>query len=205
MMAVDFSDVEEFPVDLPFTIERRPMGNTARSQMEHGDTKRQQRWARPFYRYTIDWNILDNDDRDIIERFFLAHLFDEDGIDFFLFEDPKFHSQSGVVFGQGDGTENQFRLDIDYGFGKRSAKFPAKWIQSGTETIFKDGSEVDPALYAFDYKNAVITFNDDPASGVELSASYDYFRKCIFDEDQFVQEARTEQFQRSSLRIREVS
>lgn len=203
-MDIDINDVELFPLDLPHTQRRIPTQQKNIAQIDDGNLARGQNWPTPLYRYELNFPVLDVDEQDKLERFWSAHEFNSEGIDFFLLKDFKYNRESGTVFSEGDPPNRIFRLKRDRSFGKRSFFELASWVESGTETIFIDGDPVDSALYTMDFTIGEVFFNSAPASGTELSASFNFFRKCIFDGNDLPQDFINDKFTDVSLRLREV-
>lgn len=180
------SDLEEFPQTLNYTMDRIPMQSKNKSASDNRFVNRKQDWHRSYRKYELRFPVQDQDQLDTTETFWLAHNFSDDGEDAFLIEDPRDHTVSGTQFGTGDNDTKEFRLKIDYSYGNRNHTELARYIQSGTETIYKGGSGTN--AYSINNDTGVVTFNSAPDSGTKLTADFDYFRKVVFLEDE-LQEA----------------
>lgn len=174
-------ELEEFPQDLTYEMDRIPTQSKSKSASQNRYINRSQDWHRSFRSYELRFPVQDQDDLETTETFWMAHNFSEDGEDAFLVEDPRDHTVSGTEFGTGDGSTQDYRLKIDYSYGDRTHKELARYVKSGTLNVFIDGSETNN--YSIDDDNGVVTFDTSPASGTNLSASFEYLRKVIFLED----------------------
>jgi len=174
------SDYEIFPAttsqdDLNVSgINRKVLFPILTSSAESGYTQRRAKWSRPLYMYTIDSRLMNTTAREKIRDFFIAH---QSGQDEFLFRDPFFHSVSKNDFGTGDGSTTVFQLVFKHTYLGKSFSYPAKYIKETSETIYIDNVAQNLSDYNIDYETGVITFDTAPASGLELSADFEFYRK----------------------------
>jgi len=158
-------------------ISRKVVFPILRASADSGYMQRRAKWNRPLYVYKIDSTKMFEEERKKIVDFFMAHL--TTGKDEFLFKDPFFYSVDKHVFGVGDGSETVYQLVIRHVYSGREFTYPARYIKENSETIYIDNVAQDPSTYNLDYETGVITFDTAPADSLELTASFEFYRKCI--------------------------
>jgi uncharacterized protein (TIGR02217 family) len=176
--------METFPSELTFTLERSLVSQRIRSSSQRRWQQRRQTLHRPFYTFDLDSENLNQSQIETLNDFFLVHEFQEgNDEDAFLLRDPEDNERTNENIGVGDGSETQFTIKANYTYGSKSVKVLQGHIVSGTETIYQDGTEVSTSDYVIDYTTGLVTFDTAPSDGAQITADYEFRRKCIFQEE----------------------
>lgn len=159
---------------------------------------------RPRYMFSISLGNMSPSDHDTWVSFVITHygFSGSSSASAFNFDDVDDNSVSDVQFGTGDGSTTKFQLKNKYTSGSESEKFPEDHIQPGTETIKNAGSTT--TAYSLDDDTGVITFDSAPADGNSLTASFDFYRLCMFRGNQFTSGVPNSARRDSSIEIKEV-
>lgn len=166
-------------------VERRTEIVTLGSGFERRSTP----WAQGRRRYLVGANLRSLDDMAALTAFFEARHGQLYGFRFRDFADFKSCSPGGAItpfdqnLGVGDGLQTAFELRKTYGEGEAS---PVRRIHKpvdGTARISLDGVELDPAAFEVDLITGTITLAVPAASGVTVSAGFEFDVPVRFDAD----------------------
>lgn len=130
----------------------------------------------PRYVYTVSYEIL-RSAASYAELQTLVGFWNKVGgpFDTFLFDDVDDNTCTNELFGVGDGATAQFQLLRGFGgFGE------AIYDLNGAPTIYSNGTPVSPVVS----DKGLVGFIPPPASGVALTWSGKFYRRCRFLDDQ---------------------
>jgi uncharacterized protein (TIGR02217 family) len=176
--------MEVFPSELTFTLTRSLVSQRIRSSAQRRWQQRRQTLHRPFYTFDLTSENLNQSQIETLNDFYLVHEYqDQDDDDAFLLRDPKDNERTNENIGVGDNSETQFTIKANYTFGSKSVEVVQGHIVNGTETIYLNGSEVSTSDYVINYTTGLVTFDTAPGNGVQVTADYEFRRKCIFQEE----------------------
>lgn len=176
--------MEVFPSELTFTLTRSLVSQRIRSSAQRRWQQRRQTLHRPFYTFDLTSENLNQSQIETLNDFYLVHEYqDQEDDDAFLLRDPEDNTRTSENIGVGDGSETQFTIKANYTYGSKSVEVVQGHIVNGTETIYFDGSEVSTSDYVIDYTTGLVTFDTAPGNGVQVTADYEFRRKCIFQEE----------------------
>jgi uncharacterized protein (TIGR02217 family) len=176
--------MEVFPSELTFTLTRSLVSQRIRSSAQRRWQQRRQTLHRPFYTFDLTSESLNQSQIETLNEFYLVHEFqDQDDDDAFLLRDPEDNERTNENMGVGDGSETQFTIKANYTYGNKSVEVVQGHIVSGSETIYKDNTEVSTSDYTINNTTGLVTFDTAPADSVQIEADYEFRRKCIFQEE----------------------
>lgn len=176
--------MEVFPSSITYTLERSLVSQRIHSSAQRRWQQRRQTLHRPFYTFDLNSENLNQSQIETLNDFFLVHEFQEgNDEDAFLLRDPEDNERTDENIGVGDGSETQFTIKANYTYGSKNVEVLQGHLISGTETIYEDGTEVSTSDYVIDYTTGLVTFDTAPANGVQITADYEFRRKCIFQEE----------------------
>jgi uncharacterized protein (TIGR02217 family) len=176
--------MEVFPSELTFTLTRSLVSQRIRSSAQRRWQQRRQTLHRPFYTFDLTSENLNQSQIETLNDFYLVHEYqDQDDDDAFLLRDPEDNERTNENIGVGDNSETQFTIKANYTFGSKSVEVVQGHIVNGTETIYLNGSEVSTSDYVINYTTGLVTFDTAPGNGVQVTADYEFRRKCIFQEE----------------------
>lgn len=123
-------------------------------------------------RYTLNWSALTASERKDIFDFYKAR---GGRYDTFLFKDDTEYSVSKVSIGTGDNSDKTFQL-ADAGFDRKNilaSPAPLIYVNDVLQTV--------TTHYTIDYTDSgMVTFVSAPGNGLDVSADFDYYRRCRF-------------------------
>jgi uncharacterized protein (TIGR02217 family) len=172
-----FHDVN-FPIPLAFGASGGPVRQTEIITLVSGHEQRNTAQANSRRRYDAGVGVKSLEDMQILIAFFEARRGQLHG---FRFRDPMDYKADGEI-GIGDATTTEFQLYKTYadvaGSWKRNITKP----KAGT-LIIKLGTTLTTA-FSVDNTTGKIVFNAPPASGVIITAAYEFDVPVRFDADQ---------------------
>lgn len=178
---MSFHDVR-LPARLAFGstggVERRTEVVTLASGFE----RRSSPWAQGRRRYLIGAGVRSLDDAAVLVAFFEARRGRLNGFRFKDFADFKSCAPSGAIaatdqaIGEGDGETAAFPLVKLYGDLAREIRKPV----AGTVLVAVDGA---PADFTVDTATGIVTLDEPPDEGAEVTAGFEFDTPVRFDAD----------------------
>jgi len=164
---------------LSWDISKTPEWSTKSKRSASGKTVRASFWSFPIwhfklkYAYIRDSDAADSDLKTII-GFFNQRM---GAFDSFLYECPDDNTATNQVIALGDGVTTTFQLCRDYGGFIEPIHNP----KEETLVVFLNG--VKTTAFSVDGKGRIV-FTTPPAQGVAISASFKFYFRVTFAEDE---------------------
>ena len=179
--------MEIFPENINYTLERNVVSQRISSSSQRRWQQRRQSLHRPFYTFDLDSANLNRNQTEELNNFYIAHEYQTgNDADSFLLTDPEDNARTAEIVGVGDGTQKEFTLKATYTYGSNSITIPQGHIKETTETIYIDGTAVAEEDYTISYSTGVVIFDSAPGDDSQITADYEFYRKCIFQEENLI-------------------
>lgn len=168
-----------FPLDVALGARGGPERMTDIVTLQSGREERNQRWAQSRRRYNAGYGIKSRADMQAVLAFFEER---RGRFHSFLWRDGLDHSSNGQQpLGTGDGTTAEFQLVKRYGAVFDPYDRPIRKPVTESVEVFIDGT---PTLaFEVDELTGMVTFDDAPADGAVLTASFEFDVPVRFDID----------------------
>ena len=180
-----------FPDDISFGSSGGPRFMTDITTMENGSEQRIARWAKSKNRYTVGYAVRTQDQLATIKRFWNARKGSawafryKDWNDYNSTDngtDDSTVTNLDQVIGAGDGIVTEFQLIKRYVSGPSTQVRPITKPNTGTIILALD--EISQASgWSIDLLTGIITFATPPASGVAITAGFDFDVPCRFSNE----------------------
>jgi uncharacterized protein (TIGR02217 family) len=175
---MSFHDVR-FPVDIAYGSTGGPAYSTDIVELASGYEQRNINWASARARYNVAHGVKTRTQLDELIAFFRARKGRAYG---FRFKDWTDYSASSQAIGTGDGVAVDFQLMRHYASGDVVESRAITKPVSGTVLIYKNGV-LQTSGYAINHSSGVVSFTSPPASGVVVTASFEFDVPVRFDTD----------------------
>jgi uncharacterized protein (TIGR02217 family) len=168
-----------FPLDVSLDARGGPERATDIVTLSSGREERNSRWLHSRRRYNAAYGIKSRVDMQAVLAFFEER---RGRFHSFLWRDALDHSSDGEQpLGTGGGVETQFQLVKRYGAAFDPYLRPiTKPIEASVEVLV-DG--VPMTAFVVDDLSGIVTFEDAPAEGTELTARFEFDVPVRFDID----------------------
>ena len=168
-----------FPLDVALGARGGPERMTDIVTLQSGREERNQRWAQSRRRYNAGYGIKSRTDMQAVLAFFEER---RGRFHSFLWRDGLDYSSNGQQpLGTGDGTALEFQLRKRYGAAFDPYDRPITKPVAATVEVFVDG--VATTAFAVDELTGIVGFDDAPAVGAVLTASFEFDVPVRFDID----------------------
>ena len=190
-MAIAAFSEERFPLRVAFGTSGGPERRTEIVRLSTGYETRNQRHAHAFRRYDAGSGVKSRDDLFAVLDFFEAR---RGKLVAFRFRDPLDHASAAPgqpvtafdqMIGSGDGTTRVFQLVKRYGLGVDAYVRPVAKPVAGTVVAAVNGTALASGFVA-DVATGAVTFATAPASGLTVTAGFQFDVPVRFDLDQLV-------------------
>ena len=177
-----------FPDDISRGARGGPERRTQVVELASGDEERNASWANSRRRYDVAYGIRRADDLAAVVAFFEARNGRLYGFRFKDWGDYKscLPSQpvapTDQVIGTGDGATSAFQLVKRYASGAQSWTRTITKPVGGTLRVALDGAE-QPTGWSIDTTTGSVTFDTAPATGVAVTAGFEFDVAVRFDTD----------------------
>lgn len=169
-----------FPTDIAYGSAGGPVYSTDIVITRSGHEQRNSNWAEARARYDVAHGVKNQTQLNTLIAFFRARKGRADG---FRFKDWTDFAATAQIIGTGDGATSQFQLIKTYENGSVIETRTISKPVDGTVNIYLDGVSENSANYSVNTLNGIITFNTEPADGVEISADFEFDVPVRFDTD----------------------
>ncbi|RMF35062.1 MAG: TIGR02217 family protein [Alphaproteobacteria bacterium] len=177
-----------FPDDISRGARGGPERRTQIVELASGDEERNASWANSRRRYDVAYGIRRADDLAAVVAFFEARNGRLYGFRFKDWADYKSclpsttPSATDQVIGTGDGATKAFQLVKAYSSGGRTWTRTITKPVAGSVAVAIDGVE-QASGWSVDTTTGLVTFNAAPASGVSITAGFEFDVPVRFDTD----------------------
>jgi len=177
-----------FPDNIGRGARGGPERRTQIVELASGDEERNASWANSRRRYDVAYGIRRADDLAAVVAFFEARNGRLHGFRFKDWADYKSGLPSQApgpqdqVIGEGDGATTGFQLVKRYASGSQTWTRAITKPVAGTVRIALDGAE-QASGWAIDTTTGVVSFDTAPASGVAVTAGFEFDVPVRFDTD----------------------
>ena len=169
----------QFPQDISYGSSGGPEYATDIVISQSGYEQRNVGWEQARSRFNVAHGVKTKTQLDALIAFFRARKGRAYG---FRFKDWTDYQASGQVIGTGNGSTTQFQLVKYYTSGSVSEARVIKKPVSGTVQIYLNGT-VQTSGVSTDTATGIVTFTNAPASGVTVSATFQFDVPVRFDTD----------------------
>ena len=182
-----FHDVR-FPDNIARGARGGPERRTQVVELASGDEERNASWANSRRRFDVAYGIRRADDLAAVVAFFEARNGRLHGFRFKDWADYKSGLPSQTpgpqdqVIGEGDGSTTVFQLVKRYASGSQSWTRAIAKPVAGTVRVALDGAE-QASGWSVDPTSGTLTFDTAPASGVAITAGFEFDVPVRFDTD----------------------
>jgi uncharacterized protein (TIGR02217 family) len=177
-----------FPDNVSRGARGGPERRTQIVELASGEEERNASWANSRRRYDVSYGIRRADDLGAVVAFFEARGGRLHGFRFKDWSDYKSCAPSGIptsadqVIGTGDGSQTDFQLVKRYASGTQSWTRSITKPVAGTVKIRLNAAE-QPSGWTVETSTGVVRFSTPPASGVSISAGFEFDVPVRFDSD----------------------
>lgn len=189
---MSFHDVR-FPADLSFGAVGGPERRTDIVELTSGFEERNTPWAHSRRRYDAGLGLRSLDDLEKLIAFFEARrgqLYGfrwKDWADYKSCLPSETPGPTDQVIARGDGVTRQFPLIKSYRSGAQSYQRPiVKPVKGSVLTAVQNVERREGVHFEIDTDTGVITFDEPPTDGVEISAGYEFDVPVRFATDRIV-------------------
>lgn len=168
-----------FPTDISYGSAGGPEYSTDIVMTQGGHEQRNRNWSAARARYNVAYGVRTQAQLDALIAFFRARRGRADG---FRFKDWTDYQASTQLLGIGNGSATQFQLVKNYTSGAITDQRIISKPVSGTISIYKAGV-LQTSDISVSTTTGLVTFSTAPASGVSITASYEFDVPVRFDTD----------------------
>jgi len=178
-----------FPDNISRGARGGPELRTQIVELASGDEERNASWANSRRRYDAAYGIRRADDLAAVVAFFEARGGRLYGFRWKDWGDYKSCLPSGTpaatdqAIGMGDGATTAFQLVKAYSSGAQTWTRSITKPVAGTVTVATDGAE-QASGWSVDTSTGLVTFTTAPASGIDITAGFEFDVPVRFDTDQ---------------------
>ncbi|WP_299932760.1 DUF2460 domain-containing protein [uncultured Pelagimonas sp.] len=179
-----------FPADLSFGSVGGPERRTDIVQLTSGHEERNTPWAHSRRRYDAGLGLRSLDDVEALIAFFEARqgqLFGfrwKDWADFKSCAPSKRIGTGDQIIAHGDGVRRDFQLIKNYTSGGATYARPiTKPVAGSVVAAVQDVERRESVHFEIDTDTGIITFDEIPLAGVEISAGFEFDVPVRFDTD----------------------
>ena len=169
-----------FPTDIAFGSAGGPEYSTDVVITQSGFEQRNSNWEAARARYNVAHGVKTQTQLDTLIAFFRARRGKADG---FRFKDWTDFKVTGQNIGTGNGTLTTFQLKKTYVNGSISETRTIVKPVAGSIAIYKNAVLQSGSTYTADTTNGQIIFTAAPASGVVITADFEFDVPVRFDTD----------------------
>ncbi len=169
----------QFPTDISYGSSGGPQYATDIVISQSGYEQRNVNWSQARARYNVAHGVKTKEQLDALIAFFRARKGRAYG---FRFKDWTDYSATGESIGTGDGHATQFQLQRTYSSGAVSEVRKVSKPVSGTIAVYENGV-VQTSGVTLDTTTGGMTFATAPASGVAITADFEFDVPVRFDTD----------------------
>jgi uncharacterized protein (TIGR02217 family) len=167
---------------LSFSVHKKPQFRTRIAEAAGGQEDRNTLWEMPRWDFELTYEFLeDRSGADSSLKSIMGFFLEMGGsFDTWLFKDPDDYKVEAGYVGEGDGVTTQFY------FRRALGNFREIVGQVDTDNdinLYADGVLIPASDYTVTMPNYIV-FDSAPASGVEITADFQFFFVCRFIEDQ---------------------
>ena len=138
------------------------------SEFEGGSRRTRSRWPRKKQRFSLVFANLSSADASTLWNFYLGR---KGAALLFYIKDYRDYQVTDEAVGTGDGSQTQFQLD-------------KKFIVENTDVIKVGGvTKTRGVDYTINNDTGVITFSSAPGNGLAITATYEFYYRCSFEQD----------------------
>jgi uncharacterized protein (TIGR02217 family) len=166
-----------FPLDIALASRGGPERATDVVTLASGREERNSRWAHSRRRYNAGYGVKSRADMAAVLAFFEER---RGRFHSFLWRDALDHAATDEAIGTGDGTTVSFQLTKRYGASFDPWLRPITKPVAGTVVVKVDGEVVDVET---DPATGIVTFDEAPADGAAITASFEFDVPVRFDVD----------------------
>ncbi len=168
-----------FPTDISYGSSGGPEYSTDIVEIASGFEQRNSNWASARARYNVAHGVKTKTQLDALIAFFRARKGRAHG---FRFKDWADFQASAELIGVGNGTATSFQLTKKYSSGSQTETRTILKLVSGTVNIYKN-SVLQSSGVSVNHNSGVVTFTTAPASGVNITADFEFDVPVRFDTD----------------------
>lgn len=168
-----------FPADIAYGSSGGPEYSTDVVITQSGYEQRNSNWSQARARYNVAHGVKTQAQLDALIAFFRARKGKADG---FRFKDWSDYQAITQNIGTGDGTTTQFQLKKNYTSGGITEERIISKPVSGTVSMYL-GGVLQVSGYTLNTATGVVLFSSAPASGVAISADFEFDVPVRFDTD----------------------
>lgn len=171
---------QRFPTDISYGSVGGAIFSTTITTNKAGYEKRHMQWAEARCAYNVAHGVKSKAQLDELISFFRAHK----GRTYpFRFKDWSDYQGVNQLLGTGNGSRTQFQLQKTYSSGERSdVRLIHKPVQ-GSVLLYK-GSALQTSGVSVNYMTGMVTFTSAPATGVVITADFEFDVWVRFETDQ---------------------
>ncbi len=169
----------QFPADISYGSSGGPEYSTDIVMTYGGHEQRNINWSQARARFNVAHGVKTKAQLDTLITFFRARKGRAIG---FRFKDWTDYKASAQVLGTGNGTLTQFQLVKKYQSGATEELRTITKPVNGTVKIYFN-SALQNTGYTVNYTTGLVIFNTAPASGVVVTADYEFDVPVRFDTD----------------------
>jgi uncharacterized protein (TIGR02217 family) len=169
----------QFPSDIAYGSSGGPEYSTDVIVMHSGYEQRNQNWEAARARYNVAHGVKTQAQLAALIAFFRARKGKTHG---FRFKDWTDYQATGQQIGTGNGSATAFQLVKTYSSGAGSETRTILKPVSGTVKIYKNGV-LQASGVSVDTVTGIVTFAAAPASGVAITADFEFDVPARFDTD----------------------
>lgn len=168
-----------FPTDISYGSNGGPGYSTDIVITQGGYEQRNANWAASRAQYNVAHGVKTQSQLDTLIAFFRARKGRADG---FRFKDWMDYQVTGQLIGTGDGATKTFQLVKFYAYGTIETRIISKPV-TDTINVYLNGALQSGSTYTLDITNGQLTFGAAPASGVTITADFEFDVPVRFDTD----------------------
>jgi uncharacterized protein (TIGR02217 family) len=169
-----------FPTDIAYGSTGGPEYSTDIVITQGGYEQRNANWAQARARYNVAQGVKSQIQLNALLAFFRARKGRADG---FRYKDWLDYQAIGQALGTGDAIATVFQLKKHYTSGSVTESRTITKPVTGTIAIYFNGVLQSGSLYIANVTNGQITFSAPPASGIVITADFEFDVPVRFDTD----------------------
>ncbi len=169
----------QFPTDISYGSSGGPEYATDIVASQSGHEQRNVNWQQARARFNVAHGVKTKAQLDALIAFFRARKGRAYG---FRFKDWTDYQTSGQLIGVGNGTQTSFQLVKTYVSGAVTETRTITKPVSGTVQVYKN-NVLQSSGISINYATGVVTFVAPPATGVNVTANFEFDVPVRFDTD----------------------